>query len=164
MDMRRVRGVGKVSEAVVVDAPLAEVWDFYFEPETWPAWVDQFARVESSDGYPDAGGTLRWQSGAAGRGEVTEKVLVHEPRTRHRISFRDPESEGELEVRFSIEPGGGTGRTKVEQELEYSITSGGALSALTDVLFVRSQMRRSLQRSLGRLRAEVMDAARASPG
>ncbi len=45
--------------------------------------------------------------------------------------------------------------TKVEQELEYSITSGGALSPLTDVLFVRSQMRRSLQRSLGRLKIEV---------
>ena len=155
--------MGKVSESVVIDAPLAEVWDFYFQPETWSIWVDQFAKVESSDGYPEEGGTLRWQSGAAGRGEVTEKVLVHEPRTKHRISFRDPESEGELEVRFSIEPGEGTGSTKVEQELEYAITSGGALSGLTDVLFVRSQMRRSLQRSLGRLRLEVMDALRASP-
>jgi len=155
--------VGKVSESVVIDAPLAEVWDFYFQPETWSIWVDQFAKVESSDGYPEEGGTLRWQSGAAGRGEVTEKVLVHEPRTKHRISFRDPESEGELEVRFSIEPGEGTGSTKVEQELEYAITSGGALSGLTDVLFVRSQMRRSLQRSLGRLRLEVLDALRASP-
>jgi len=153
--------MGKVAEQVVIDAPLAEVWDFYFQAETWPTWVDQFARVGHAEGYPDVGGTLVWESVRAGRGEVTEKVLVHEPRTRHRISFRDPESEGELEVRFSIEPGEGTGGTKVEQELEYAITSGGALSGLTDVLFVRSQMRRSLQRSLGRLRLEVTDAVRA---
>ena len=154
--------MGKVAELVVIESPLAEVWDFYFQPETWPTWVDQFARVGSSAGYPEVGGTLVWESVRAGRGEVTEKVLVHEPRTRHRISFRDPESEGELETRFSIEPGEGTGSTKVEQELEYAITGGGALSALTDVLFVRSQMRRSLQRSLGRLRLEVLDALRAS--
>ena len=153
--------MAKVSESVVVDAPLADVWDFYFRAETWPAWVDQFARVESSDGYPEAGGTLRWQSGAAGRGEVTERVLVHEPRSRHRVAFRDPESEGELETRFAIEPGEGTGATKVEQELEYAITGGGVLSGLTDLLFVRSQMRRSLQRSLGRLRVEVIDAVSA---
>jgi uncharacterized membrane protein len=150
--------VGKVSESIVIDAPLAEVWDFYFQPDAWPAWVDQFAHVESSDGYPDAGGVLRWQSGSAGRGAVTERVLVHEPRTRHRIAFTDPESEGELEVRFGIEPGEGTGATKVEQEMEYRITSGGVLSGLTDVLFVRSQVRGSLQRSLARLRAEVLQA------
>lgn len=153
--------MGKVSESIVIDAPLAEVWDFYFQAETWPAWVDQFDRVESSSGYPEEGGTLRWQSGRAGRGEVTERVLVHEPRTRHRIAFTDPESDGELEVRFSIEPGEGTGATKVEQEMEYSITGGGALSGLTDVLFIRSQVRRSLQRSLARLRLEVGDAIRA---
>ena len=153
--------MGKVAEEIVIDAPLAEVWDFYFQAETWPTWVDQFAAVGSSAGYPEVGGTLVWESVRAGRGQVSEKVLVHEPRTRHRVSFRDPESEGELEVRFSIEPGDGTGSTKVEQELEYAITSGGALSGLTDVLFVRSQMRRSLQRSLGRLRLELMDAIRA---
>jgi uncharacterized membrane protein len=154
--------MGKVAEEVVIDAPLAEVWDFYFQAETWPTWVDQFARVGSSSGYPEVGGTLVWESVAAGRGQVTEKVLAHEPRKLHRVEFRDPESEGELEVRFTIEPGEGTGATKVEQKLEYAITSGGAFSGLTDVLFVRSQMRGSLQRSLGRLRLELMDALRAA--
>jgi uncharacterized membrane protein len=147
--------MGKASASVVIEAPLAEVWDFYFQPETWPGWVDQFSRVEASDGYPEMGGTLRWQSGRAGRGTVTEKVLAHEPRTRHKIEFVDPESEGELEVRFSIESGEGAGSTKVEQTMEYRITGGGALSGLTDVLFVRSQVRGSLQRSLGRLKIEV---------
>jgi hypothetical protein len=154
--------MGKVDQSIVIEAPLAEVWDFYFEPRTWPTWVDQFANVVSSDGYPEVGGTLRWGSVAAGRGEVTEKVLAHEPRSLHRISFVDPESEGELETRFAIEPGEGTGVTRVEQRMEYAITGGGAFSGLTDVFFVRSQMRGSLQRSLGRLRLELMDAIRAA--
>jgi uncharacterized membrane protein len=153
--------MGKVDQSIVIDAPLAEVWDFYFEPRTWPMWVDQFASVVSSDGYPEVGGTLRWKSVAAGRGEVTEKVLAHEPRTLHRVSFQDPESEGELETRFAIEPGEGTGSTRVDQRLEYAITKGGTLTLLTDIFFVRSQMRGSLQRSLGRLRLEVADAIRA---
>lgn len=154
--------MAKVSESVVIDAPLADVWDFYFAPETWPSWVDQFARVEASDGYPEVGGTLRWQSGSAGRGAVTERVLVHEPRSLHRVAFDDPESEGELEVRFGIEPGEGTGGTRVEQAMEYRIKGGGPLSGLTDVLFIRSQVRGSLRRSLERLRAEVLDAQRSS--
>ena len=149
--------VGKVSDSIVIEAPLAEVWDLYFQPDTWPAWVDQFARVESADAYPEVGGTLRWQSGSAGRGTVTERVLVHEPRSRHRVAFADPESEGELETRFAIEPGEGTGATRVEQDLEYRILGGGPLSGLTDVLFVRSQMRGSLRRSLERLRVEAAD-------
>ena len=68
--------MGKVSESVVIQAPLAEVWDFYFQPETWSGWVDQFGSVEAVAGYPLAGGTLRWKSGRAGRGTVTEKVIV----------------------------------------------------------------------------------------
>ena len=93
----RAAGAGEqVSESVVVDASLAEVWDYYFDPRGWPAWVDGFGRVEASDGYPEAGGSLRWRSIPAGRGEVTEHVLEHEPRRLHRVAFRDPESAGEL--------------------------------------------------------------------
>ncbi|MGI8461168.1 MAG: SRPBCC family protein [Solirubrobacterales bacterium] len=153
--------MGKVVESVVIEAPLAEVWDFYFQAETWPSWVDQFGRVESSEGYPEVGGTLTWGSTAAGRGRVSERVLEHEPRTRHKVAFEDPESEGELAVTFSIEPGEGTGSTKVEQEMEYKVSGGGALSGIADVLFVRSQQRKSLLRSLGRLRVEILDAVRA---
>jgi uncharacterized membrane protein len=147
--------VGSVSASIVIEAPLADVWDYYFRPEGWPEWVDQFSRVERSEGYPEAGGTLRWESGTAGRGTVDERVLEHEPRSLHRIAFSDPESEGELEVTFAIEPGADPPGTRVTQTMDYSIKGGGPLSGLTDVLFVRSQVRRSLERSLSRLRAEV---------
>ena len=80
-----------VAASVAVRASLAEVWDFYFDPAGWPAWVDGFARVESDMGYPEAGGTLRWSSTPAGRGTVTERVVEHEPRSRHRVEYEDPE-------------------------------------------------------------------------
>jgi Polyketide cyclase / dehydrase and lipid transport len=155
-----------VSESVHVHASLAETWDLYFDAETWPAWVDGFARVEAAAGYPDRDGTLRWRSTPAGRGEVTERVVAHEPRTRHRVAFSDPESEGELETTFAIEasPDGEQGVT-VRQELTYRLREAGPLTRLTDVFFIRPQVTRSVRRSLERLRTEVEElAASSSPG
>jgi hypothetical protein len=142
---------------MTVNASLAEVWGYYFDPEGWPAWVDGFGRVESSSGYPEVGGSLGWISGRAGRGEVTERVLEHEPRRVHRVAFQDPETEGELKVAFAIEGNG----TLVTQELDYRLRRGGPLAKLTDRLFIRSQMRGSLARSLGHLKLEVEEVAAA---
>jgi len=151
--------VSTVSESVLVDASLAEVWDYYFDPRGWPAWVDGFGRMEASDGYPEAGGSLRWSSIPAGRGEVTEHVLEHEPRRLHRAAFRDPSSVGELRTSFVIEGEG----TRVGQELEYRLRKRGPFAWLTDRLFIRSQMRGSLRRSLARLKLEAEERA-AAPG
>jgi uncharacterized protein YndB with AHSA1/START domain len=156
--------VGKAAESVVIPASVAEVWDFYFEPRTWPAWVDGFGGVDESDDYPAAGGTLRWHSTAAGRGEVTERVVEHEPRRLHSVEFSDPESSGTMTTRFEIVTGdnegeGGAGGTRVTQEMEYKPRSRGPLGPLTDILFVRSQVQRSLARSLERLRREVEESA-----
>jgi len=151
--------MSKVTESAWIEASLAEVWAYYFEPRGWPAWVDGFGRVESSEGYPDAGGSLRWHSIPAGRGEVTEHVLEHEPRRAHRVAFRDPASRGELRTEFAIQ---GTG-TLLTQELEYRLARRGPFARLTDLFFIRSQMRGSLRRSLARLKLEVEEVAQISP-
>jgi Polyketide cyclase / dehydrase and lipid transport len=151
--------VSRVSASVRVSASLAEVWDRYFDADGWPAWVDGFGHVESSTGYPQTGGSLRWASGSAGRGKVIERVLEHEPRRLHRVSFEDPETEGELEVTFAIEGDG----TVVTQEQDYRLRRGGPLAKVTDALFIRSQMRGSLARSLGRLKLEVEEVAAGKP-
>ncbi len=140
-----------ISESVLVEASLAEAWDYYFDPRGWPAWVDGFGSVQASDGYPAADGSLRWSSIPSGRGEVTEQVVEHEPRRMHRVAFRDSASAGELRTAFKIEGEG----TRVTQELDYRLRSRGPLSWLTDRLFIRSQMRRSMRRSLDRLALEL---------
>ena len=146
--------MAKVEASVEIPAALAEVWDLYFDRDRWPAWVDGFAAVVSAAGYPEPGGELVWRSTAAGRGQVRERVLDHEPRSLHRIGYEDPESRGRLATEFAIVPGGER-LTRVTQRLEYEIKGGGILSPVTDLLFIRSQMRRSLGRSLGALRLEA---------
>jgi len=143
-----------IEAAVEIEAPLADVWDLYFDRDRWPSWVDGFAAVVRADGYPEAGGGLVWRSNAAGRGEVRERVLAHEPRSLHRIEYEDPESRGTLETRFEIAPGAEP-VTRVTQRLDYGLRTGGPLRRLTDLLFIRTQMRGSLARSLGALRLEA---------
>jgi hypothetical protein len=152
--------VGKVTQEVEVSSSLAEAWDHYFESRGWREWVDGFASVETADGYPEEGGTLRWRSTPVGRGTVTERVIEHQPRRLHRIGFADEHSEGELETTFEISGE----KVKVTQRTEYRIRQHGAFGPLTDRLFVRPQVRRSLARSLDRFRREVEELARPANG
>ncbi len=155
--------MSEVSAEIEAEVPIADAWRLYFEPELWPAWVDGFGRVERADGYPEVGGVLVWSSNPAGRGRVAERVLAHEDRRLHVVSFEDPSTTGTLEVRFEMAPagaGGGEARTtRISQQLSYALRDGGPLSALTDRLFIRGQMRGSLERSLADLRGELLAAA-----
>lgn len=148
--------MASLTESVVVDASLAEAWDLYFEPQSWPAWVDGFGAVRGAEGYPAQGSTLIWSSTPAGRGEVHELVLEHEPRRRHRIEFSDPGSSGTQLTTFEIQGSG----TRVALELEYRLAKGGLLRPVTDRLFVRGQLRQALQRTLLRFKHEAEQAAR----
>ena len=151
--------MAEVGAEIEIAAPLADVWGVYFDPESWRSWVDGFARVTASDGYPERGGTLSWESTPAGRGRVSERVLEHEPRHLHRIAYTDPGSAGELETRFEMLPAGeGVRRTRVRQTLRYELHEGGPVAALTERFFIRSQMRRSLQRSLADLLVEATES------
>ena len=142
-------------EAVLISASLAETWDAYFDPEGWRQWVDGFAAVIDSDGYPHEAGTLRWQSIPAGRGEVVETVLRHEPRRLHLVEFSDPAMTGTLETRFGVEGEA----TNVTQALEYRLLARGPLARLAALLFVRGQLRASMRRSLLALRRRVEEAS-----
>src|SRR5688572_7562406 len=95
-----------VEASVVVSSSLAETWDAYFDRTRWRLWVDGFDAVLEEESYPQAGGTLRWRSTPAGRGEVTEHVLEHSERRLHRVEFADDATRGELEVTFGIEGDG----------------------------------------------------------
>lgn len=150
--------MGKAEASVEIAAPVADVWGLYFDRDRWSSWVDGFASVGSESGYPEVGGTLSWRSTPAGRGTVQERVTAHEPRSLHRIDYEDPESSGTLEVTFEMLPSTGAEsgrRTRVTQRLDYAIKTGGPLRGVLDLLFVRSQMRRSLERSLIELRLEA---------
>jgi len=150
--------VGSVEASVEIPAPLADVWELLVDPRRWPSWIDGFGSVEWVEGYPAVGGTIRWHSTPVGRGTVSERVLEMEPRRLLRVAYEDPGSSGEvLTVVEIVAEGGAEPRTKVDQRLEYKLSSGGPLRSLTDRLFIRPQMRRSLQRTLAQLRVEAGD-------
>jgi uncharacterized membrane protein len=147
--------VATLTESLLVRGSLKAVWDFYFDPRGWPAWVDGFAAVERADGYPEQGGTLVWRSKPAGRGTVTERVIEHSPRTRHRIEWSDPESSGQLLSEFAVEGDD----VRVRLTLDYRLARSGPFAWLTERLFVRGQVNRSLQRTLLRFKHEAEEAA-----
>jgi hypothetical protein len=131
--------MSEVLATILVEASLAETWEHYFDPRGWSVWVDGFQ--------------------AAGRGRVTERVLEHEPRRRHKIAFSDPQSEGELLTEMAIEGEG----TRVTQTLDYRLRGRGPFAWASDRLFVRTQVRRSLERSLLRFKHEVAEIAQLGP-
>ena len=141
-----------VEATTVVPASLAETWDAFFDPAGWPEWVDAFAGLVSSERYPEVGGRLVWRTGTAGRGEVSEEVIQHEPRRLHVVRFADPTMTGVLRTTFAFEGS----KARVSQAMEYHLAERG-LFAFLGALFVRSQVRRSLERSLAGLRAIVAE-------
>ena len=143
-----------IEETVLVEASLAETWDAYFDRRGWGTWVDAFQGVVAEEGYPEEGGTLIWRSTAAGRGEVAEKVLEHAPRRFHRVGFSDPTMSGELATRFDVEGEG----TRVHQTFEYRLVERGVFAVL-GAFFVKSQVARSVQRTLVDLKGFVEEAA-----
>jgi hypothetical protein len=151
--------VSVVEQEVVVGASLADAWDLYFEPRNWPDWVDSFGSLIEIDGYPDAGGTLRWKSVPAGRGEVVEKVLEHEPRRKHRIEFADPSLAGQMTVTFAIEGEG----TKIVAAMDYRLLDKSVFARLGALLFLKAQLRGTLRRSLDAFAPEVAGRP-AAPG
>ena len=82
-------------------------------------------------------------------------MLEHEPRRLHRIAFADPESSGELTTTFEIEGEG----ARVTLELDYELIASGPFAWLTERLFVRGQVAKSLRRTLERYRLEVEEVA-----
>ncbi|MFN2612631.1 MAG: SRPBCC family protein [Solirubrobacterales bacterium] len=144
--------MGEVAAEATIDASLKEVWEAFFNENSWAAWVDGFDRIVScSEGYPGPSGKLRWRSIPTGRGEVSEQVLDHEPRRHHRISFADPESEGELSTTFEIRGEG----VVVSRRMAYTVLHPGLLGPLTDVFFVRRQVAAALTRELAGLKYEL---------
>ena len=149
--------MARVEASVDIPAPLADVWDLYFDPQRWASWVDGFAALVSEHGYPEAGGS---SPGGRRRRVAARSGRPCWPTSRVRCTgsaMRIRSRAGELETTFEMLPGADPRMTRVSQRLTYGLLGGGPLGAVTDFLFIRSQMRRSLERSLSDLRLEAGD-------
>jgi hypothetical protein len=66
--------------------------------------------------------------------------------------------EATLRSRFAAGP---EGSCRLHQQLDYTLRKSGPLNRITDFLFIRSQLRGSLQRSLNAFGPECEDRTRA---
>ena len=116
------------------------------------------ARLLSVDAnWPEVGSQVVWQSGPAGRGRVTERVVVYEPLAGLSLNVQDDSLEGCQQVAFEPADGG----VEILLTLDYRIKRRTPLTSLIERLFVRRPMITSLTKTLERF-AAVLATSRAA--
>jgi uncharacterized membrane protein len=151
--------MGRVSAAMTFPGTVHVAERAWYDVERWPTWVEGLAAVEAvSADWPSTGADVRWRSGPAGRGRVSEHVVEHEPLVGQTVAVEDQSISGRQTVTFT--PVGD--EVEVRLELEYEVRNQSALTGVVDRLFIRGAMERSLRATLARFGAEL--AATSEPG
>ena len=146
--------MGRAREATVVPLDAGEAMALWTDPGRWPSFVEGFARVlEADERWPEPGSKVTWQSVPGGRGRVTERIGEHVPAERLVIQVFEEQLTGTQSVAFRDVDG----ETAVEVELDYELTRGGPLRAVTDFLFIRRALTDSLRRTLRRYAVEARE-------
>src|SRR5436190_8722583 len=150
--------MGRARAAIEVGGSVEGAEALWYDLQRWPTFIDGFARVVRSEGWPAAGGTLVWDSTPAGRGRVVEQVTAQVAGEGQTAEVEDPRLSGTQTVAFTaLENGVG-----VTLSLDYKLKQGGPLRALADVFFIGRAIRDSLRRTLVRF-ARELDAAAELP-
>src|SRR5438067_2746600 len=152
----RVVHASQVFEGAVHEAE--RVW---YDTARWPRWVVGLTHVRSvSGGWPEVGGLVRWQSGPAGRGQVSERVVGYEPLSGQTVEVQDDSIQATQTVSFVPEDA----NVAVTLSLGYELKRRSPLMRVVDVLFIRRAMTRSLEQTLSRFGAELGAARRPDVG
>lgn len=150
--------MGVARDAITVQLAPERAFDLWADLTRWPTFVDGFAHVERVDGgWPGEGAKLVWRSGPAGRGVVTERVVVSEPGARLVTQVFEERMSGAQAVRFE---GIDDDASRVDIELDYKLTRAGPLAAVTDLIFIRRAQTDALRRTLRRFAAEAAEEGR----
>jgi len=142
--------MGKARATELISCSLAEAWDTLAGLATFSNWVDGFGKLVSDEGeWPAPGSVITWESAPRGRGTVREEVLDARQRERLEVEFADDAASGLVATALAIEGDG----VRIEQQINYRLSDPGPFGIVADLLFVRGEQRRSLERSLGNLKA-----------
>jgi Polyketide cyclase / dehydrase and lipid transport len=143
--------VGRVSVGTIVPGRVVEAEELWYDRHRWAAWIDGFGHIAKLEGdWPQVGARLLWDSPPRGRGRVQEIVVAYETRTGQSLEVEDERLRGTQTVAF--EPAGD--EVRVTLTLEYELKDSSPLLPLADALFIRRQLRASLQRTLTRFAHE----------
>jgi hypothetical protein len=149
--------VGRTVEATGhVDLQPDEAAALWRDPRRWSAFVEGFQRIEEvAPSWPEEGARLVWDSGAGGRGRVTEKVAVNAP-TQFATKVYEDRLYGTQTADFRLDREGGA---EVVLSLEYELTGDNLFNPVTDLLFIRRALRDALGRTLRRFAVEAREEA-----
>jgi Polyketide cyclase / dehydrase and lipid transport len=124
----------------------------WYDTAQWQSWVDGLDRVVATrEPWPMIGGGVTWQSGPAGRGQVTETVVAYAPADGQTVEVSDDAVTGRQAVSFAAVSDG----VEVTLRLEYQVRRRSPLTPIVDMLFIRRAMAASLDRTLGRFAARL---------
>ena len=143
-----------VSAASEFPATVHEAESCWCDTSSWPAWVDGLDRVlETGPDWPNPGSSVIWQSGPAGRGRVSERVIDHEPLQGLTLHVQDESISARQSVTFTPLDAGVT----VELKLDYEISRRSIVTGVIDLLFIRRAMERSITTTLARFGAQLAE-------
>jgi hypothetical protein len=130
-----------------------EAETLWYDTSRWPAWIDGLERVVSvASEWPEAGATVVWESGPAGRGRVTEQVTGFKRLEGQSLRVQDDSITGTQTVTFTPVDDDGV---DIELTLDYRITKRSIFMPIVDLLFVRGAMKTSLRTTLMRFGLEL---------
>jgi uncharacterized membrane protein len=140
-------------------ASVHEAQTAWCDTSRWTAWVDGLSEVTKvSADWPQEGSHVHWETGPAGRGDVTERVVRYEPLAMIEFDVTDDSIRGQQTVYFTPLDDG----VEIYLSLSYEITQRNPFMPVIDLLFVRRAMERSLRATLQRFAAHV-EATAAEP-
>jgi hypothetical protein len=149
--------MGAVEVTLGFPGSVHDAETLWYDTSRWVAWVDGLDAIVSVDGdWPRVGGTVVWQSGPAGRGRVTERVVEYEPLDGQTVEVQDDSLTGRQSVRFTPDEHA----VEITLRLEYRVTKRSLLTPILDPLFIRNAVRASLRATLARFGLELETVVR----
>ena len=150
-----------VQASQTFEGAVHEAEALWYDTSRWPRWVVGLAEVEGvSAPWPEVGGEARWQSGPAGRGRVSERVVSYEALSGQTVEVEDDSIRATQTVSFTPDDD----NVAVTLSLSYELKRRSPLLRLVDLLFIRRAMTRSLEQTLARFGAELGAARRPDVG
>jgi hypothetical protein len=148
-----------VHVAQTFETSVPEAERQWYDTGRWADWVDGLDRVLEVDGdWPNAGASVTWESGPAGRGRVIERVVSREPLAGQTLEVEDDSIRGRQSVTFTAAAAG----VEIELSLEYQLKRRSIVTPIVDLLFIKRAMAVSMGLTVSRF-GHGLHAGRAAP-
>jgi hypothetical protein len=147
-----IRPMGRARVLYTVAGSVRQAQACWYDTTRWPVWVDGLEQVLQVDGdWPWVGSSVTWESGPAGRGRVTERVIAYDAAQGQTLEVDDASIRGLQSVSFAPASNG----VQVGLSLEYRLKMRSIVSPLVDLLFIRRAMAVSLEATVARFAVEL---------